>query len=482
MVGNPTNVLGAFSGSNNRTEGTAAAAGLEVDGNGKAVLKDNGGPSFTIALLSGSPAIDAGLNSNVPSSVTTDQRGTGFPRIYNTTVDIGAFEYAPPDPTGAAGLVVTTDTDVVAADGLISLREAINNANANADQSAITFDSTVFGTAKTIALGSALPNVTTPVTITGSSAGVTVDGVTKGFNLIDVNQGNLTLTGLTFTRGYTALNNGFGGLTVSNCTIISNAYSGVSNSDTATIINCTIVGNQYGITTFTSNLSITNATVIDNTNSGVIGQAAGGPTPLINMSNSLVLGSPTNVQGNFTGSNNRTTGTVAAAGLEVDANGKAVLKNNGGPTFTVALLPGSPAIDAGSNALIPSGVTTDQRGTGFARIVNTTVDMGAFEAVAAMPTITSFTPSSGGVGTSVTITGTSFTGATGVSFNGTPATFAVNSATQITATVPTGTTKGPISVTTPNGTATSASSFNVTETPFAGRRYHFGQLRPIPTM
>ena len=50
----------------------------------------------------------------------------------------------------------------------------------------------------------------------------------------------------------------------------------------------------------------------------------------------------------------------------------------GGPTQTMALLPGSPAIDAGNNALIPAGVTTDQRG--FARIVNGTVDIGAFEA------------------------------------------------------------------------------------------------------
>ena len=45
----------------------------------------------------------------------------------------------------------------------------------------------------------------------------------------------------------------------------------------------------------------------------------------------------------------------------------ATLGNYGGPTQTMALLAGSPAIDAGSNALIPSGVTTDQRG--YARIV-----------------------------------------------------------------------------------------------------------------
>ena len=55
----------------------------------------------------------------------------------------------------------------------------------------------------------------------------------------------------------------------------------------------------------------------------------------------------------------------------------APLGNYGGPTQTVALLPGSPAIDAGNNALIPAGVTTDQRG--LPRIVNGVVDIGAFE-------------------------------------------------------------------------------------------------------
>ena len=78
------------------------------------------------------------------------------------------------------------------------------------------------------------------------------------------------------------------------------------------------------------------------------------------------------------------------------------------------------------------------------------------------PTISSFTPSSAGVGSSVVITGTDFTAATAVKFNGTNATsFTVNSATQITATVPSGATTGTISVTTSGGIATSSSSFTV---------------------
>ena len=81
------------------------------------------------------------------------------------------------------------------------------------------------------------------------------------------------------------------------------------------------------------------------------------------------------------------------------------------------------------------------------------------------PTITSFTPASGVVGTSVTTSGTNFTGATAVRFNGVSASFTVNSATTIQATVPGGATSGPISVTTPGGTATSTSNFIVNNPP-----------------
>jgi hypothetical protein len=81
------------------------------------------------------------------------------------------------------------------------------------------------------------------------------------------------------------------------------------------------------------------------------------------------------------------------------------------------------------------------------------------------PSITSFTPTSGPVGTVVTITGTNFTGATAVTINGTPATFTVGSATSISATVATGTTSGLISVTTPAGTAVSATPFLVGNAP-----------------
>ena len=89
--------------------GTGGSGGLSNGVNGNQVgvadpglgpLAYYGGSTQTIALLTGSPAIDNGSNALAvdPSTgqpLTTDQRGPGFLRIVNGTVDIGAYEYLP---------------------------------------------------------------------------------------------------------------------------------------------------------------------------------------------------------------------------------------------------------------------------------------------------------------------------------------------------------------------------------------------------
>src|SRR5262249_53538104 len=77
------------------------------------------------------------------------------------------------------------------------------------------------------------------------------------------------------------------------------------------------------------------------------------------------------------------------------------------------------------------------------------------------PTISSFLPSSGPVGTSVDIRGSSLTGTTSVTFNGTTATFVVDSDTELHAAVPSDATSGTISIATPAGTSVSSSPFTV---------------------
>ena len=65
-------------------------------------LADNGGPTLTLALLDGSPAIEAG-DPNFKSPPDFDQRGpgsssppnSGFPRVSGDAIDIGAFEVTP---------------------------------------------------------------------------------------------------------------------------------------------------------------------------------------------------------------------------------------------------------------------------------------------------------------------------------------------------------------------------------------------------
>ncbi len=77
------------------------------------------------------------------------------------------------------------------------------------------------------------------------------------------------------------------------------------------------------------------------------------------------------------------------------------------------------------------------------------------------PNIFAFTPVSGSVGTNVVITGTNFSSASAVTFNGANAAFSLDSSNQITATVPTNAVSGFISVTTLSGTAISTNSFTV---------------------
>lgn len=80
------------------------------------------------------------------------------------------------------------------------------------------------------------------------------------------------------------------------------------------------------------------------------------------------------------------------------------------------------------------------------------------------PTISSFAPGTGTIGTIVTISGATLTGASAVKFNGTSAiTYTINNDSQITATVPFGATTGLISVTNAAGTTSSAANFTITQ-------------------
>jgi hypothetical protein len=85
LIGDGTGMTGLSNGVNGNLVGSADNP---IDPQ-LGPLDDNGGPTLTHALLSGSPAIDAGNNAY---ATDWDQRGPGYPRIVNGIIDIGAFE------------------------------------------------------------------------------------------------------------------------------------------------------------------------------------------------------------------------------------------------------------------------------------------------------------------------------------------------------------------------------------------------------
>jgi hypothetical protein len=108
-------------------------------------------------------------------------------------------------------------------------------------------------------------------------------------------------------------------------------------------------------------------------------------------------------------------------------------------------------------ATVPAGALT-----GSVMVTTGTTTLTSAQIFRVTPTIISFAPPSGPVGTSVTITGTGLELTTNVTFNGKLASsFTVDSDTQVRADVPTGATTGKIAITTKGGSATSLTSFTV---------------------
>src|SRR5439155_2740703 len=106
--------------------------------------------------------------------------------------------------------------------------------------------------------------------------------------------------------------------------------------------------------------------------------------------------------------------------------------------------------------VVPAGATS-----GPTTLTNTLGSASRSTSFIVKPEVTGFSPTSGSAGTAVAITGYNFTGATSVTLDRTPTTFTVVSDREISATVPSGTNTGPVSVRAPQGAATSSAPFLV---------------------
>lgn len=365
-------VIGGLSGNNNLLSGSADGGSTLVNGvngnllnvanPGVGTLQNNGGPTLTMALLPGSPAIGAGSSTGVQIDQRFYQR--------KAQRDIGAYE------TGATvnSLIVTTTADEnngssdPAFGTGTSLREALATAaffTSVGIASQITFE---LGTApQTINLSSALPTISQSISIAGPGSDLlTLRRNTGGnYRLLNLASGvEVSLSGITLTNGRSGSNPGgailnAGTLLLEDVALIDNRSTStggaihnsgtldirssslrdnVSDSDggaiyntgTLTISDSTIADNLglFGGGVHTTSLATLNRTTVDDNDS----QSDGGGV-YVSASGQLTLNN-SNLVFNLSGNNG---GAVAVAG-RLDSNNNTFDANyangRGGAVYT----------------------------------------------------------------------------------------------------------------------------------------------------
>ena len=300
-------------------------------------------------------------------------------------------------------------------------------------------NSTFFGNT-TLLVGGAIINYGTLMLNNSTLSGNSVTGINSSGGGISNHDGgtavvrNSTISGNSCASGlgggiFSGSNNTLvvTNLTVSNSTVSGNGAiygGGISNTlGTVTVSNSTLSGNVAfygggGIFNDRATMAVSNSTLVGNTatndSGGIFGAGGGismsGYGGTLDLNNSIVAANSADAAGPdifgtvSSGDYNlvqNTDGATLPGNHNITGQSPNVgpLQNNSGPTKTHALLSGSPAINAGSNALVPpdysdqdgDGNTTepvpyDQRGRntapgelGFNRITGTAVDIGAFE-------------------------------------------------------------------------------------------------------
>jgi CSLREA domain-containing protein len=333
----------------------------------------------------------------------------------------------------------TADTNDGACDADCSLREAIVAANAAATDDTVNLPAsptpytlTITGSDDLAAMGDLDIAANGKLTLIGGGARTTTVNGNAIDRVLDVRTdataeiSDVTITGGDPTgSGGGILNDGT--LTVTNSTIRNNGPAfdggGIYNDDAVslTVASSTINGNQAtrdggGIRVLNGPVTVTNSTISDNTTSDDGGGIQMETTPSLTVTNSTIAFNTAGISGggvwlsnsfsnktlnntllsnntspsgpNCVATTNPTSGThnlesgtdcafTATGGLQNANADLGPLQDNGGPTDTHALGPGSQAIDAANPANCPS---VDQRGVARVGIC----DIGAFEFVPPM--------------------------------------------------------------------------------------------------
>ena len=282
-----------------------------------------------------------------------------------------------------------------------SLRWAINQANANSGVA----DTIVFDVSGTITLLSTLPTITDAagLIIDGAGQTITVSGGGTVQVMVVSSRAQLTLDHLTVADGTASesggINNVGGTVIVRNSTFRNNSAEGGGgiynqNNGTVIVVNSTFSSNfGYGVGGILNNggtLTVINSTFSDNIGGGIFSNN------ILNLSNTILANS---VSGNDC---INSSGTINATGVNLIEDGSCEISNfpdntdpmldsladNDGPTYTMALLAGSLAIDAANNTICAAAPVNNLDQRGAIRPAGSSCDIGAFEYGAVFPTPT----------------------------------------------------------------------------------------------
>jgi hypothetical protein len=354
------------------------------------------GLSGTITLTTGELLIDKDLTITGPGADVITVSGNGASRVFEVTSGVTAavsgLTIANGRVTGVsaqgggifnAGTLTVTSCTL---SGNVAISPWSGSGGAIANSGTLTVTTSTLSGNGPAAAGAGLSNTGTAIvtssTISSNDAHYFAGGIG--------NSGTLTVTFCTLSGNGADYGGGIynsGTLTVTFCTLSGNGADyggGLDNVGTVTVTSSTFSGNSAAPSSAGGGGGIVNYRTVTIRNTLVAGNTAR-YSPAIDLFGTLNSDGYNLIGDGTGGSGYAATDLVGTADQPIDPK-LGPLQDNGGPTLTMALLPGSPAIDAGDNTDAPAW---DQRGPGYPRVVNGTIDIGAFEVQAVAPTVTS---------------------------------------------------------------------------------------------
>ncbi len=398
---------------------------LTIDGTGQTITI-SGDNTFPIMVVSsnfqltlenlqvtkGKPGIMNTGNLTITNSTFSDNHFDTGGAIYNLngdslTVTNSTFSNNSATGIGGGALFNYDGSSLTVTNSTFSSNSAGSGGGILNFSGAINITSSIFSE-NNAGTGGSISNLGT-LTVTNSTfSGNRTNGTIVSAGGSIYNTGTLAVTSSTFSNNNAfgagiptaggGISNNQGTLTVTNSTFSgnsSNGYGGgIANGSTLTVINSTFSGNSAsagsGGNLFNSGTLTLKNTILANSPSGGDCASSGGT---INASGANLV-------------EDGTTCTIPGNLITADPQ-LGPLANNGGPTQTMALLPGSPAIDAADNAICDAEPVNHLDQRGVTRPQGTQCDIGAYEFMLT-PTTTTLvaTPSPAVYGQTVTLTAT----------------------------------------------------------------------------